>query len=453
MKILLVNEKVEQPNVLPSVGLAILAALAKQHGHQVKVIDYQITPNAPSLLEYVLHLKPNIVGFRCVNENWPVVTRKITKVRPFVEGILVGGPFPTLHWRALREDPRILSIFVGESETTFLQFLQDFWLWCAKKVYHGRLEAPLHLPLPAFETFHQYKAIHEYPLQMSRGCPYGCSFCMTPQINSLRWRPRRLNQIYLETYLALEIFPNLQHITVIDDNPTHDLARFQTFLEWYQEVRSRLGAPPLSVLNIRADRVTPQIATLLAQCGVTHLILGLETVGARAMARLGKQVTPKIIRHAKQLLETAGIVVGCSFIIGLPGDDWGTVNQTIQFAKALGLQKSLWGHLLPFEGTAIRKQVTVLNDYAPTMVAPARGQIIECTGSETRELPEWWQIKGWLRANIQTNPQSLRAHSRQWLNLLSASIRYAEVGPFLRKSIQQGVEWWIQQKMNQNGGV
>jgi len=110
---------------------------------------------------------------------------------------------------------------------------------------------------------------------------------------------------------------------------------------------------------------------------------------------------------------------------------WESVNETINFARNLKLETSCWGPLLPLKGTRVRNHVTVLNDYVPTLLNPLNGRILQETGSETRELPQWWQIKGWFRANIKTNPQTVYRPIRYIPKLFFESIRYAETHQFL----------------------
>jgi len=268
---------------------------------------------------------------------------------------------------------------------------------------------------------------------------------MTKLINSRRWRPRYLWGIRSELGKAFSLFPNLNGVVIIDDNPTNDLRYFKDILLMYSVLRKVHYNTPLGVLNIRADKITAGIAKLLSLCGCGLVILGIETVGKRAMKLLGKQISPFHVIRAKKILEKEGIRVGGSFIIGLPMDDWKTVNETIDFARDIGLSGSLWGHLLPFKGTKVRNYVYVANDHAETMVAPKNGEIIKCTGSETKELPMFWIIKAWLRANIKTNPHSLftRWNPIPTLKMVWHCIRYAEIHTMLWYSLKFFIRWFL----------
>jgi len=175
------------------------------------------------------------------------------------------------------------------------------------------------------------------------------------------------------------------------------------------------------------------------------MVLGIETTGKNAMKLSGKRIRPIDVVNAKLILEQEGITVGGTFVIGLPSDDWKSVNKTIDFAKDIGLTFSLWGHLLPFKGTKARNYVYVVNDYAETMVAPKNGEIIKCTGSETKELPMFWIIKAWLRANIKTNPHSVftRWNPIPTLKMVWHCIRYAEIHTMLWYSTKFLIRWFL----------
>lgn len=443
MKLLLINERVKHENNIPSLGLAILGAIAKSLGFKVKVIDYQITTDAPPLEQYIRHLKPDIVGIRIVNENWGEVSEKITQIRSLVKMIIVGGPFPTLHYQELKQDPRIDAIFVAEAEETFTQFLYHVKRGNIQKIYFGSPTDVITLLLPDFTLFHNYKKITHYPLQTSRGCPYDCSFCMTKLINSRRWRNRNVDSVIFEAAQAIRVFPNLESMVIIDDNPTNNPIRFIYILWRYLKYIKKRNAPPISVLNVRADTITPDIARLLAKCGCLRVVLGVETTGKNAMKILGKQIKPHDVEQAITILKKEGICVGGSFIVGLPMDDWTTVNETIRFAKDVGFHFTFWGHLLPLKGTRVRKYVKVLDDYAKTMISPKNGEIIKGTGSETKQLPEWWQIKAWLRGNIITNPQSIltRWNPIPTMKILMESVKYGETHIFMFHIISFLARW------------
>lgn len=452
MKILLVNERVELQHKLPSVGLAILATIAKQEGYHVKIIDYQLTPNAPKIIDYVCHLKPAIVGFRAVNENWSVVSSKIDLIRSIVKTIIVGGSYPSLHYEELIQDSRIDFIFRNESEFSFELFLRTYPypILARKDWIIGNLV--YEWPHPDFTTFHNYRTIEHYPLQMSRGCPHNCSFCAVKLTNSWKWRPRELKDVFQELYIAVDTLPNLERVIIIDDNPTHDMERFKKFLYAYWAHFDRYMVPPLEILNLRADKINSEIAYLLQKCGCEQFIIGVESVGKSAVRQMHKRLSQQNIINATRLLKQNNIRVGGGFIIGLPGDDWESVNNTIDFAKELELQDSCWGHLLPLKGTEVRDHVTVLNDYAITLLVPRKGRILQETASETRELPEWWIKKAWLRANAKTNTRHVLVPFRALPKIFWGYLKYAEMHTLLREGVRFLLKVQRKKAHNKNGG-
>ena len=68
------------------------------------------------------------------------------------------------------------------------------------------------LPYPDFDLIVGWKRAQSFglmpiiPIQTSRGCPFGCTFCVWPQLvyGNRRYRPRRLEKALDEVALLIE---------------------------------------------------------------------------------------------------------------------------------------------------------------------------------------------------------------------------------------------------------
>jgi radical SAM superfamily enzyme YgiQ (UPF0313 family) len=88
--------------------------------------------------------------------------------------VVMGGPYASM---GLNDAIEADHVFVGEVETTFPGFLDDFENGEAKAVYQAPERPPLSLtPIPDF-ALAELGQYSDMSVQYSRGCPFNCEFC------------------------------------------------------------------------------------------------------------------------------------------------------------------------------------------------------------------------------------------------------------------------------------
>lgn len=100
--------------------------------------------------------------------------------------VLLGGPHPT----ALPDEAGLHcdSVIIGEAESVLEQVFNDIENNSLQQSYCGESGQLTNLPFPRRDLLKGY-VFHSY--FTSRGCPYGCSFCTTPNLHGrgVRYRP------------------------------------------------------------------------------------------------------------------------------------------------------------------------------------------------------------------------------------------------------------------------
>lgn len=195
------------------------------------------------------------------------------------------------------------------------------------KTYPKDLES---LPVPAWELFplrnywslgfaHGPQTEDRYlPLLSSRGCPYGCRFCVVPRTNERTWRPRSAAHVVNEMQLLQERF-GVNEFHFEDLNPTISDRRVREMCELILERDLRVTwklAAGTKVESIRnADTVR-----LMARAGCRYLSISPESGSARLMRVIDK---PFDVDHAARIVGAAsqsGIRTQACFILGFPGE-------------------------------------------------------------------------------------------------------------------------------------
>jgi hopanoid biosynthesis associated radical SAM protein HpnJ len=192
---------------------------------------------------------------------------------------------------------------------------------------------------------------HPYvSLYTGRGCRSRCTFCLWPQtIAGHTYRTRSVDHVVAEMAHAQRLFPQVREFFFDDDTFTDDRPRAEAIARGL----GRLGMT--WSCNAKAN-VPFETLKILKDNGLRLLLVGFET-GSQAILnniRKGTRIDRAVefMRDCHRL----GILVHGTFIVGLPGETRATIEQTIDFAKAIdpySLQVSL---AAPYPGTELYRQ-------------------------------------------------------------------------------------------------
>lgn len=185
-----------------------------------------------------------------------------------------------------------------------------------------------------------------------RGCPYQCKFCFANR----NYRRRPPDKVIEEIKYLYE--KGVRQIIVNDETLTQNR---KFFFELTDRITD-LGYNDLMFQGLtRADRITEEIASRLAESNFKRMYVGVESGANKILRIIGKNTTVEKIKNGISLLSKQDIIVRGSFILGLPYDTHETINKTIEFAKDLDIQIAGFNIAMPYPGTklydmALRKE-------------------------------------------------------------------------------------------------
>ncbi len=175
--------------------------------------------------------------------------------------------------------------------------------------------------------------LHPYvSLYTTRGCPAQCTFCLWPQTTSGHaWRKRSTDDVASEMAKAKEYWPYVKEFFFDDD--TFNIQKARTV-----ELCAKLK--PLGLTWSCTSRVTTDYETLKAmkEAGCRLLIVGYESGDAQILKNIKKGATLERARQFTKDAHKLGLTIHGDFILGLPGETRGTIQNTIAFAKELDVE-------------------------------------------------------------------------------------------------------------------
>lgn len=391
MKVLLIfpPRSFSSKEPLPSLGLIYLAAFLEQAGLPVEVVDASVEKYNWRQIENLLRRRqPDVVGIPCLTElRFEAFQLAETAKKVLPQSLVVlGGP----HVFSTAEDilaniPAVDIVLRGEGEESFRDLalaVQQGRSWDSVPSLtfrrDGRIITNPLRPLENNLDTYPFPARHLLPWQKynfrlevpgvgrlpaahlitSRGCPFGCSFCVTSLIEGRRWRARSAANVVAEVE---EIVKN-QRAKVIwfyDDTFTMDKKRVEEICRLILEKRLEIHF----TCSIRVDTVNRELLALMKQTGCFKIFYGVESGCPRVLAEAtNKKIGLDQVRRVSQWLDELGIQKNPSYIVGFPGETYEEALQTIDLMKEIGGLAS-FSYLRIYPGTeieAIAKQKGLL---------------------------------------------------------------------------------------------
>ncbi len=407
MRVLLIEAPVvtitPHSHLSPPLGLAYVAQHLLEAGHQVELVDLNLSGFNPARLHARLNrFDPNVVGISSHTETYPnalTVARAIKEERPSLP-VMIGGPHVSIRPIEALAEADFDYVVVGEGEHTAVELVAAIEAGAAPDVIaaiaglghkaHG--VATLNQSRPSLDVSEiGLPARHLLSLEFYEdafnvltargGCPYRCPFCSASALWGGRRRPRPIEDIMAEVEGVVTAY-GARHVFFVDDILTVNHV-------WFDRLLDALAAYDRDVTfgcATRVDCVDRELLVRMAVVGFTGIQFGIES-GAQGILDSVKGIEKGVALDAVRWAVDAGIGVSCSFMVPFPEDTEDTLAETFAFMRAI---KDAGGRLLvsyttPYPGTEFAEKadelgLTILTD--DWSLYDAKHMVIE-----TRHLP------------------------------------------------------------------
>ncbi|HUL40026.1 MAG TPA: radical SAM protein [Methanomassiliicoccales archaeon] len=213
------------------------------------------------------------------------------------------------------------------------------------------------LPIPSFDLlpsldpyFVTAPAGRPYTiLYTSKGCPFKCSFCT---VAGTKWRPKSAEKT-MEELRFLKKNYGIRTVSFFDETFTLDKKRVLRICE-------ALVAEDLDIrwyCNTRAHLVDLDLLKKMRRAGCRGISYGIESGSQSILDHADKCVTVEQARNALAWARQARIKTFASFILGLPGETWQTVGETIDFVGQTIPTSAEFNVAVPYPGTKLYEMV------------------------------------------------------------------------------------------------
>jgi radical SAM superfamily enzyme YgiQ (UPF0313 family) len=362
-------------NRTPPLSVAYLAGSLTAAGHEVQVIDAvgeaigamhpgyrpDIVINGLSVAEIVARIRPDteFVGISCLfSHEWPLVRQLVAAIAARLPGvpIVLGGEHATAVPELCLEDaPALDACALGEGEETIVELLDAFAGRKALADVAGivfragdgsRRTAPRsrirdvdQIPSPRWDL----TPIEHYldggfsfgvdrgrtmALLATRGCPYRCTFCSSPQMWTTRYTTRAPSLVvdeieaYVRRYRA-------------DNFDFYDLTSIVK-RDWILEFCRLLDARGLQVTwqlpsGTRSEALDEPVLRAMYRSGCRNVTYAPESGSERTLKAIQKKVKLDHLEDSMRAAVRIGLNVKANILIGFPDERREDLRETLRF--------------------------------------------------------------------------------------------------------------------------
>jgi len=339
--------------LLPRLGLPIIAATLKAHGHDVLVYNAQMAP-----IDWDDVNSADLVGLSSTTSTTSTAYEYADGLRARSVPVVIGGAHVTfmadealghVDYVARGEGGEQLMLELIEAldgkreldEIDGLSFHRD-----GEAVHNAPRERCTDLdvlPFPDLNLLVGSERLTTIPIMTSWGCPFACNFCSVTAMFGRKYRFRSAESVIAE---IKDKRPG--RIFFYDDNMAADKTRLKKLLQMM--IDEDLVIPWSA--QVRTDVVRDkELLELMRASGCELVYLGLESVSQDTLDGYEKSQTVDDIVQGIRILHEHDIRSHGMFVLGADTDDVQTVRDTVDFAIKNHIDTVMLNILTPLPGT------------------------------------------------------------------------------------------------------
>jgi radical SAM superfamily enzyme YgiQ (UPF0313 family) len=353
-------------SLFPPLGLATLAAYLRPDDEAVIVDEHVETLTTAD--------RPDLVVIQVYITNAYRAYRIADRYRAKGCFVALGG----LHVTSLPAEAAAHAdaIFLGPGEQMFPQFLEDFRIGRAARVYRSTEGRTLdRVPPIRRDLIKRRHYLVPNSIVVTRGCPQHCEFCYKDAFftGGRGFYTQRVDEALAE----IDRLPG-RHLYFLDDHLLGD-PRFGRALFDGMRGMNRLFQGAATVDSILRGNLIEHAAA----AGLRSLFVGFETLTPGNLVRSNKrQNLGRDYRAVADRLHGLGIMINGSFVFGMDDDEADVFKRTVEWAIEQGVTTATFHIQTPYPGTRLyarmeaEKRITTTNwdlyDTRHVVYRPAR---------------------------------------------------------------------------------
>jgi radical SAM superfamily enzyme YgiQ (UPF0313 family) len=316
------------------VSILALGTYLESKGVAVEYFDERIDPQRR--FRGLVSQRPIAVGFSVIGGYQLYSSARLSRIARSISAdipIVWGGICPTTNTEQTLRETFVDYAVIGEGEETLLELVEaiksgrdpaglpGIATWSDSKVCKGPPRDPPDVESRAvlysgkaesmLKRYMKQGTIREaVGYEISRGCPFTCSFCYSPNFHN-RTRTKSPAKVDEELFALRKLG--------VDDIDIYDDTLFGARRRMFPEYLARIRKHDLTwVGNLRINMLDDELLAELESAGCKYLLFGIESDQNDTLSRIRKGVTAEEMRAGVDCVRRGNIPSIFSVIYGLP---------------------------------------------------------------------------------------------------------------------------------------
>jgi anaerobic magnesium-protoporphyrin IX monomethyl ester cyclase len=352
---------------MPPLGLAWIAAVIREHGYHVRLVDEQV--ESLDVSQLVQEMRPSLVllgGTSHSRFHAFAHAATIKAIHPSAT-IIYGGPHASFTADdTLSHIPSIDIVVHGEGEQTILDIIR--WKEAGADIrsldkieglafrkngnvistgwrrFNDDLDA---LPFPARDLLpiERYKMSLDYlglpalHVMTARGCPFRCSFCSASQMYNHCYAMRNPKLVVDEIETLVQRY-NIKGLKIFDSTFTINKRHVHHFCK---ELKERGLTMPWEC-EIRVGTVDRSLLELMQDAGCYYVDIGVESADQDILDNMDKNIRIDDVERLLSWCNDLGLLTKVFFTVGHIGETYENGKKTIRFIRKNRKHMTLIGY-------------------------------------------------------------------------------------------------------------
>lgn len=337
------GQQVKSMPLMPPV-LEYLAGLTTslRPSWDIRLINANVEDFSPSALD------ADMVGISILTHQSSWAYRTADMLRARGVKVMLGGPHPSV----LPDEAKVHAdaVLVGEAESVLDTFFTDLEHGVLKPVYRGELLPVDNVPYPRRDLAEGY-IFHSF--FTSRGCPYDCKFCATPELHGSRMRYRPIPEVIND----IASFKHKMWFCTDADIWGPDVERYtELFREMAASLPGIYWVGEGSIASVQHPKGN-EMLRWARRSGLMQVWIGWESFSGEILKQYG--ATAKMLTSREDALKRIrdnGIDVVLFLMLGSKEESFAEYDRVIELCDRLDVTP----HpvmVVPYPGTALHEEL------------------------------------------------------------------------------------------------
>lgn len=336
------------------------------HKEDVQLKEYTIKEDIEYIASDILSKEIEVVCFSCYiwNIEQTLACIRLLKQERKDIHIVVGGPEVSYEYQNLL-DKGIDAVSIGEGEESLWEYVSMLSEEAAREIrgmytkqfpnkeyrktdiaWLEQFEDPYFLEMDKNQMGNRY-----FYLETSRGCPYGCTYCLSSTDRAVRM----FSLEYVMKILEKLRYSNVRQVKLLDrtfnSNPKRALAIARYMNEYCRN--------QIFQFEIVAETLSEELLTFFCEEADTERFrfeIGVQSFNSQTLSAVGRMQNNERLCKVIKRLKESGVTMHVDLIAGLPHEGIESFQKSFDQLFSLGASELQLGILKLLKGTKLRSQ-------------------------------------------------------------------------------------------------